>query len=256
MVHPSAIVSPEADIAPDVYIGPYCRVADDVRIGSGCRLESHVVVGSGSRIGPNNTFHPFATIGLDPQDLKYRGESTTLVVGSDNVFREYVNVHRGTAGGGGETRIGDRNLFMVYVHVAHDCRLGSDIIMANAATLAGHVVIEDHATIGAFSGVHQHCRIGIYGYVGGYSVVTKDVLPFCKTVSKRHTRAYGANTIGLERKGFSREQIESIEDSLRLLLRSKMNTTDAVRAIREQLDSREARIVVDFVEKSTRGIYK
>ena len=256
MVHPSAIVSPGADLGTDVYVGPYCTVGDGVRMGSGCRLLSHVVVEGPSEIGSNNLFHPFATIGLAPQDLKFAGESTRLVVGSDNVFREYVNVHRGTAGGGGETRIGDRNLFMVYVHVAHDCRVGNDVILANAATLAGHVVIEDHATIGAFSGVHQYCRIGTHGYVGGYSVVTKDVLPFSKTVSKRSTRTYGVNTLGLERKGFAPERIRAIEQSFRLLLRSKMNTTDAVREIRERLDSPEARVLVDFVERSTRGIYK
>ena len=179
-----------------------------------------------------------------------------MLVGDDNVFREYANVHRGTAGGGGETRIGDRNFLMVYSHVAHDCVLGNDIIMANAATLAGHVTIEDHATIGAFSGVHQFCRVGFHGYVGGYSVITKDVLPFSKSVSARNTKAFGVNTIGLERKGFSFDQISSIKKAFRLLLQSKLNTSQAVEAIRREVDSPETRIVIDFIEKSDRGIVK
>ena len=256
-IHPSAIVSPEADLAPDVQVGPYCRIGECVRIGSACRLDSHVVIEGPTEIGSGNRFFPFATIGLEPQDLKYRGEETTLVIGSGNTFREYVNVHRGTAGGGGRTRIGDRNLLMVYSHVAHDCVLASDIIMANAATLAGHVVIEDHATIGAFSGVHQFCRVGFHAYVGGYSVITKDVLPFSKTVSARDTAAYGVNTIGLERKGFTGEQIAAIRRAFRLLLQSKMNTTQALEAIRGELGgSGEALRLAEFIESSGRGIIK
>ena len=255
-IHPSAVVSPEAVLADDVYVGPYCTIGEGVKIGPGCRLDSHVVIEGPTEIGANNRFYPFATIGLEPQDLKHGGEETTLLVGDDNVFREYANVHRGTAGGGGETRIGDRNFLMVYSHVAHDCVLGNDIIMANAATLAGHVTIEDHATIGAFSGVHQFCRVGFHGYVGGYSVITKDVLPFSKSVSARNTKAFGVNTIGLERKGFSFDQISSIKKAFRLLLQSKLNTSQAVEAIRREVDSPETRIVIDFIEKSDRGIVK
>ncbi len=255
-IHETAVVNPDAEIADDVYIGPFSRVGEQVRIGPGCRLDSHVVIEGPSRIGANNRFFPFTTIGLAPQDLKYAGEPTTLVVGTDNVFREFVNVHRGTAGGGGETRIGNRNLFMVNAHVAHDCILGSDIILANAATLAGHVVIEDHATIGAYSGVHQFCTVGIHGYVGGYTVVTKDVLPYSKTVSARNTKNYGVNTIGLERQGFSPEQIANIKVVFRLLLQSKMNTTQAIAAIRQEADSPEARTLVEFIERSERGIIK
>ena len=255
-IHPSAVVSPDAAIANDVSIGPYSTIGAGVRIGPGCRFDSHVVVKGPTEIGSNNRFYPFATIGLEPQDLKHDGKETTLTIGNDNIFREYVNLHRGTAGGGGETRIGDRNFLMVYAHVAHDCILGNDIIMANAATLAGHVTIEDNATIGAFSGVHQFCRVGFHAYVGGYSVVTKDVLPFSKSVSSRNTKAFGVNTIGLERKGFSSEQIGSIKKSFRLLLQSKLNTTQAVEAIRRDLSSPEAQIVIDFIEKSDRGIVK
>ena len=255
-IHPSAIVSPDAIIADDAYIGPYSTIGDGVRIGFGCRFESHVIVEGPTEIGANNRFYPFSTIGLAPQDLKHGGEETTLTIGNDNVFREYVNIHRGTAPGGGETRIGDRNLLMVYVHVAHDSILGNDIILANAATLAGHVTIEDHATIGAFSGVHQFCCVGFHAYVGGYSVVTKDVLPFSKTVSSRNTKAFGVNTIGLERKGFSPDQVSSIKKAFRLLLQSKLNTTQAVEAIRREVESPEARVVIDFIEKSGRGIIK
>jgi len=255
-IHPTAVISPDSGIEPDVHVGPWCRIGPGVRIGAGCRLDSHVVIEGPAEIGPNNRFFPFATVGLDPQDLKFHGEETFLRVGSDNVFREYVNVHRGTASGSGETRIGDRNLLMVYVHIAHDCTLGSDIIMANAATLAGHVVIEDHATLGAFSGVHQFCRIGFHSYVGGYSVITKDVLPFSKTVSRRDTKAYGANTVGLRRKGFSPEQIGSIERSFRLLTHSKLNTSQAVEAIRREIPCAESRLLVDFIESSNRGVYR
>jgi UDP-N-acetylglucosamine acyltransferase len=193
---------------------------------------------------------------LQPQDLKFAGEETFLEIGNHNVFREYVSVHRGTKGGGGRTHIGHHNFVMAYAHVAHDCALGSHIILANAATLAGHVVVEDHVTIGAFSGVHQFCRVGRHAYVGGYTVVTKDVLPYSKTVSERNTHAFGVNTIGLERKGFTPEQIRNIKAAFRLLLQSRLNTTQAVAAIRSELESPEAQVLLDFIETSTRGVIK
>ena len=256
MIHPAAIVSPEAEIGSNVCIGPYCRLGGRGRIGNGCRLESHVIVEGPSTIGENNQFFPFCTIGLQPQDLKFKGEETFLTIGHDNVFREYVNVHRGTKGGGGHTRIGDHNFLMAYAHVGHDSILGNHIIMANAATLAGHVTIEDNATVGAFSGVHQFCRVGAHGYVGGYSVITKDVLPYSKTVSERNTQAYGPNIIGLERKGFTPEQIQNIKAAFRLLLQSKLNTTQAVDAIKARLQSPEVQVILDFVETSSRGVIK
>ena len=256
MIHPTAIVSPEAEIADDACIGPYCRIGSRVRIGKNCRFESHVVVEGPTTIGEDNQFYPFGTIGLQPQDLKFKGEETFLTIGNHNIFREYVNVHRGTKGGGGNTRIGDHNFLMAYVHIGHDSVLGNHIIMANAATLAGHVVIEDHATIGAFSGVHQFCRVGTHGYVGGYSVVTKDVLPYSKTVSERNTQAYGPNVLGLERKGFTPQQIQNIRTAFRLLLQSKLNTTQAVEAIKTRLNSPEVQIILDFIGKSERGVIK
>ena len=256
MIHPSAIVSAEAEIADDAWIGPYCNIGPRVRIGKACRFESHVVVEGPTQIGEHNQFFPFATIGLRPQDLKFKGEETFLTIGNHNVFREYVNVHRGTIGGGGNTRIGDHNFLMAYTHVGHDSILGNHIIMANAATLAGHVVIEDHATIGAFSGVHQFCRVGTHGYVGGYTVITKDVLPYSKTVSERNTHAYGPNVIGLERKGFSPQQINDIKAAFRLLVQSKLNTAQAVEAIKTRLNSPETQIILKFIESSDRGVIK
>ena len=256
MIHPTAIVSPEAEIADDACIGPYCRIGSRVRIGKNCRFESHVVVEGPTTIGEDNQFYPFGTIGLQPQDLKFKGEETFLTIGNHNIFREYVNVHRGTKGGGGNTRIGDHNFLMAYVHIGHDSVLGNHIIMANAATLAGHVTIEDHATIGAFSGVHQFCRVGTHGYVGGYSVITKDVLPYSKTVSERNTQAYGPNVLGLERRGFTPQQIQNIRTAFRLLLQSKLNTTQAVEAIKTRLNSPEVQIILDFIGKSERGVIK
>jgi len=256
VIHPTAIVSPEAVIGEDVTVGAYCHISARVKIGNGCRFESHVIVDGPTTIGDNNQFFPFGTIGLQPQDLKFKGEDTFLTIGNNNVFREYVNVHRGTKGGGAYTRIGDHNFLMAYAHVGHDSQLGSHIILANAATLAGHVTIDDHATVGAFSGVHQFCRVGTHGYVGGYSVITKDVLPYSKTVSERNTHAYGANVIGLERKGFSVEQIKNIQAAFRLLLQSKLNTTQAVEAIKAKIQSPEVQILLNFIETADRGVIK
>jgi len=256
VIHPTAIVSPEAVIGQDVTIGPFCRIGEGVKIGNGCRFDSHVIVEGPTAIGENNQFFPFGTIGLQPQDLKFKGEETFLTIGNGNVFREYVNIHRGTTGGGAHTRIGDHNFLMAYAHVGHDSQLGSHIILANAATLAGHVTIEDHATVGAFSGVHQYCRVGTHGYVGGYSVITKDVLPYSKTVSERNTHAYGANVIGLERKGFTAEQIQNIQAAFRLLLQSKLNTTQAVEAIKTKIQSPEVQTLLNFIETADRGVIK
>jgi UDP-N-acetylglucosamine acyltransferase len=256
VIHPTAIVSPEARIGGNVYIGAYCRIGERVTIGNDCRFESHVIIEGPTTIGDDNQFYPFSTIGLQAQDLKFRGEETFLAIGNHNVFREYVNIHRGTKGGGGHTRIGDHNFLMAYVHVGHDSTLGNHIIMANAATLAGHVTIEDHATVGAFSGVHQFCRVGTHGYVGGYSVITKDVLPYSKTVSERNTRSYGPNIIGLERKGFTAQQIQNVKAAFRLLLQSKLNTSQAVEAIRAKLQSPEVQVILDFIEAADRGVIK
>ena len=256
MIHPTSIVSAKSTLGERVSIGPFCCIGDNVKIGDDCRLDSHVVIEGPTTIGNSNRFFPFCVIGLQPQDLKFHGEETFLTIGDNNQFREYVNIHRGTKGGGGHTRVGDHNFVMVGTHIGHDCIVGSHIIMANDATLAGHVTIEDHATIGAYSGVHQFCRVGKYGYVGGYTVITKDVLPYSKTVSDRNTQAYGVNTIGLERKGFSEDQIRNIKAAFRLLLQSKLNTSQAVEAIRQRASAPEVEVLLTFIETSTRGVTK
>jgi len=256
-LHPTAIVSAKAELGEGVSVGPYSIIGDHVTIGQGCRLESHVVIQGRTQIGNHCRFFPYASIGLPPQDLKYKGEDTELVIGDYNIFREYVTVNRGTVQGGGRTLIGNHNFFMVYGHVAHDCILGNHIILANAATLAGHVIIEDFATIGAFSGVHQFCRIGTHGFVGGYSVITKDVLPYSKTVSARDARNYGVNTIGLERRGFSADSIRSIRAAYRVILQSKLNTSQALSVLRERFaDQPGVQVLIGFIEKSQRGIIK
>jgi UDP-N-acetylglucosamine acyltransferase len=256
-IHVTAIVHPGASLAGDVSIGAYSVIGEQVELGEGCRVDDHVVIQGPTRIGNNCRFFPFGSIGLPPQDLKYKGEPSELIIGDHNIFREFVTIHRGTSGGGGRTVIGDHNFIMAYSHVAHDCILGNHIILANAATLAGHVTIADHATIGAFSGVHQFCKVGVHGYVGGYSVITKDVLPYSKTVSAREARNYGVNTIGLERKGFSSESIRNIRAAFRLLLQSKMNTTQGLELLKQKFSNDpDVQPIIDFIEKSERGIIR
>ncbi len=250
-----AVISPRARLGRDVRIGPFALVGDDVELGDACILHSHAVVQGPSHFGAGNVFHPFCAVGGAPQDLKYGGERTALEVGEKNIFREYVTVSRGTSTGGGVTHIGSHNLFMAYAHIAHDCHIGDHTLFVNGATLAGHVTVEDHATVGAFCPVHQFCRIGRYAYVAAYTVVTQDVLPYSKTVAPRETRCYGVNTIGLERNGFSRERVEKIERAFRLLLRSKLNTGEALEKIRAELRGAEdVDYLVRFVESAERGI--
>jgi UDP-N-acetylglucosamine acyltransferase len=257
LIHPKAIVSSNASLAHDVRIGAYSIVGEQVSLGEGCRVDDHVVIQGPTSIGKHCRFFPFGSIGLPPQDLKYKGELTELIIGDHNIFREYVTVHRGTAQGGGRTLIGHHNFIMAYSHIAHDCILGDHIILANAATLAGHVIIADHATVGAFSGIHQFCKVGLYGFVGGYSVITKDVLPYSKTVSAREARNYGVNTIGLERRGFSPESITRIRSAFRVILQSKLNTTQALQVLKEKFSGNtEVQTLIDFIEKSERGIIK
>lgn len=256
-IHPTSIVSPEASLASDVSVGAYSIISEGVSLEAGCRVGEHVVIQGPTRIGRHCRFLPFGSIGFPPQDLKYQGEPTELIVGDHNVFREYVTVHRGTAQGGGRTVIGNHNFIMAYSHIAHDCVLGNHILLANAATLAGHVTIADHATIGAFSGVHQFCKVGVYGYVGGYSVITKDVLPYSKTVSAREAGNYGVNTIGLERRGFSAESIQSIRAAFRVILQSKLNTSQALEALKERFAGNpDVEPIIEFIESSDRGIIK
>lgn len=256
-IHPTAIISPDAFLAAQVSVGAYSIIGEHVVLGAGCRVDEHVVIQGPTRIGQRCRFFPFGSIGFPPQDLKYKGEPTELIVGDDNIFREYVTVHRGTAQGGGRTVIGNHNFVMAYSHIAHDCILGNHIILANAATLAGHVTIADHATIGAFSGVHQFCKVGLHGFVGGYSVITKDVLPYSKTVSPREAGNYGVNTIGLERKGFSPESIKTLRAAFRVIQQSKLNTAQALTALKERFPGdQDVQPIIEFIEKSERGVIK
>jgi UDP-N-acetylglucosamine acyltransferase len=254
-IDPRANVHPDAEIGEGTVIGPYATVGPHVRIGKHCRIGTSAVVDGWTEVGDETQIFPFASIGLMPQDLKYRGEETRVVIGQRNIFREFVTVHRGTQGGGGLTSIGDRNLFMAYVHVAHDCRIGNQTIFGNAATLGGHVWVEDFATISAFSGVHQFCRVGEHAFVGGYSVVTKDAMPYAKTVGNR-ARIYGLNTIGLMRRGFTEETLSKLKRAYRYLLVSKLTTSRALRQIEEDetLHCPEVQYLVEFIRSSQRGV--
>jgi UDP-N-acetylglucosamine acyltransferase len=255
-VHSTAIIHPEAELADDVRVGPYSVISAGVRIAKGTEVGSHVVIEGPTTIGENNRFFSFGSIGQVPQDLKFHGERSELIIGNNNVFREGVTIHRGTQGGGGKTTIGNNNFFMATAHVAHDCQIRDFVIMANAATLAGHVAIEEHATVGAFSGIHQFCRVGKHAFIGGYSVITKDVLPFSKTVGNR-AHCYGTNPVGLRRQGFPRETLAVIKQAFRLLLQSKLNTSQAIEAIeREVPHNPEIVYLIDFIRNSKRGIIK
>jgi UDP-N-acetylglucosamine acyltransferase len=256
-VHPTAIVDPAAHIPSTCTIGPFCIVGDKVEMGENCELLSHVVLKGPTKIGSNNRVFPFTTLGLEPQDLKFKGEKTRLEIGDSNVIRESVTIHRGTPSGGGVTRIGNNCLIMAYTHIAHDCDIADNVIMANAATLAGHVTVEEYAVVGALCPVHQYVRIGAYSYIGGGTTITQDVLPFSLTSAKREVHAFGMNSVGLERKGFSKERLRKIHRAYRLLLSSKMNVGDALAKIKAEGDlSEDVERLVKFVEGSERGVLK
>jgi UDP-N-acetylglucosamine acyltransferase len=252
-----AAVAPGAKLGSGVQIGAYAVVGDGVELGDGCVLHAHAVVGGPSKVGRDNVFHPFCSVGGDPQDLGFRGEHTELVVGDGNTFREYVTVSRGTLKGGGRTSIGNRNLFLASSHVGHDCHVGDNNLFVNGATLAGHVTVEDFTTIGFSSPVHQFCRVGRYAYVGASTVITQDVPPFSLVVTERQTTSFGVNKIGLQRKGFSKERMHALQRAFRLLLRSKLNTNQALSEMRASLaDSADVAELIRFVETAERGIVK
>jgi UDP-N-acetylglucosamine acyltransferase len=256
-VHPSAIVDPAARVAESADIGPYCIVGAEVAIGERTRLMAHVYAEGPTWIGEDNLFYPYSTVGVASQDLKYRGERAETRIGDRNRIREFVTIHRGTEGGGLVTRIGSDNLIMAYSHVAHDARIGDHVVMANGTTLAGHVTIGDWAVIGAFTGVHQFCRVGRHAIIGGYSVVTQDVLPFSNTVSDREIKVFGANRLGLERRGFSTGSIEKLQTALRLLTRARLNTSQAVERIQAEIRGcPEVDELVAFIRASERGVIK
>jgi UDP-N-acetylglucosamine acyltransferase len=255
-LHPTAIISRKAELGQNVTVGPYSVIGDEVILHDGVEVQSHCVLEGPSEIGSGTVFFPFVSAGQAPHDLKYKGERSLLRVGERNVFREFSTIHRGTALGGNETVIGSDNLFMAQTHVAHDCIVGNHTIFANAASLAGHVLVEDYATLGAFSGIHQFCRVGKYAFIGASSVVVKDALPYARTVGN-HASCYGANTIGLERQGFSKDEMRRISHAFKLLLVSKLNTTQALEAIKQELIGYpEIDYLIQFIETSKRGVTK
>ncbi|HVP42362.1 MAG TPA: acyl-ACP--UDP-N-acetylglucosamine O-acyltransferase [Terriglobales bacterium] len=257
MIHSSAIVDPGARVPDSCKVGPYCVIEEGVELGEECELVSHVHLGGPSKIGSHNRFFPFAAVGLAPQDLKYAGEATLLEMGDHNTVREYVTINRGTAGGGGVTRIGSHCLIMAYSHIAHDCHVADHVIMANAATLGGHVTVEEWAVVGALCPVHQFVRVGAHAYIGGGTTITKDVLPFSKTAAYRDTHAYGINAVGLERRGFSQERIRKVHHAYKLLLASKLNTSQALERLKAEPDRGEdVEMLIRFIESSERGVVK
>jgi len=256
-IHPQAVVAASAKLGAGVQIGPYAVVGENVELAEGCVLHAHATVGGPSRFGKNNVFYSFSAIGGDPQDYTFRGERTELVAGDSNIFREYVTVSRGTQKGGGKTKLGSGNFLLAYSHIGHDCVIGNNTLFVNGATLAGHVTVEDFVTVGAFCPVHQFCRIGRYAYIGASTVVTQDVPPFSKIVTERETKSFGINAVGLERKGFSPERLQALKRAYRLLLQSKLNTSQALAEMRKSLgDSADVLELIQFIESAERGIVK
>jgi len=257
MIHPTAVIDPAAKVPASCSVGPFCQIGPDVELGENCELISHVVIQGPAKIGANNRFFPFCAVGSEPQDISYKGEKTRLEIGDNNVIRECVTLNRGTVKGGGVTRIGSHTLIMAYSHVGHDSVVGDHAMLVNGATLAGHVTVEEWAVVGALCPVHQFVRIGAHAYIGGGTVVTQDVLPFSKCVTPRHTKAYGMNSIGLERRGFTKERIKKIHHAFRVLLNSKLNTTQALEKLRAEGDQGEdVAMLLRFIEGSERGVIK
>jgi UDP-N-acetylglucosamine acyltransferase len=256
-IHPTAIVAATASIPESCIVGPYCTIGADVVLGEDCELVSHVVLDGKTHFGARNRVYSFACLGVAPQDLKYRGEPTALEIGDDNPIRECVTISRGTRGGGGTTRVGNHCLIMAYTHIGHDSTIGNHCILANGATLAGHVTVEDHASVGALCPVHQFCRIGKHAYVGGGTTITQDVLPYSLTSAKRDTHAYSLNRIGLERSGFSQNQLRALQHAYRILLAAKLNTSQALERLRAEGEP-EACVayLLEFIEASQRGVIK
>ena len=256
-IHAQAIVSSEAKIGAGVEVGAFAVVGAGVELGEDCVVHPHAVVYGPSKFGAGNVFHAFCVIGGDPQDYTYGGECVELLAGDENIFREHVTISRGTKKGGGTTRIGNGNFFLSYSHVGHDSQVGSHTLFVNGATLAGHVTVQDFVTVGAFSPVHQFCRLGRYAYIGACTVITQDVMPFSLIVTERETRCFGANTVGLERKGFSGERIKALQRAFRLLGHSKKNTSQALDELRKTMaNSADVQELIEFVETAERGVVK
>jgi UDP-N-acetylglucosamine acyltransferase len=256
-IHPTAIVDAKAEISPEAEIGPYCIIGPGVTVDARTRLVAHVFLEGKLTIGADNIFYPYSSIGVAPQDLKYMGEPSETRIGHRNKIREFVTVNRGTTGGGMLTEIGDDNLVMAYVHIAHDVIITNHVILANGVTFAGHVHVGEHANIGGHSGIHQFCRIGRHAMVGSYSVINQDVLPFSKTAVSRKVSVYGANRVGLERRGFDSSQIEPLQNALRVLTRSGLNTSQALTRIEEEIAATdEVKELLEFIRNSKHGFVK
>ncbi|HTQ80115.1 MAG TPA: acyl-ACP--UDP-N-acetylglucosamine O-acyltransferase [Thermoanaerobaculia bacterium] len=259
LIDPRAVIDPGAVLGQGVRVGPGAYIGRGVEVGDGTEIGAGAQVQGPTRLGRGNRIFPLAAIGFEPQDLKFGGEEVRLEIGDRNQFREFSTVHRGTAKGGGVTRIGSDNLFMAYSHIAHDCQVGSRTVFANNATLAGHVEVHDDASISAFSSIHQFCRVGRHAYVGGYTVVVMDALPYAKTVGQK-AACFGLNTIGLKRKGFDTAAVSRLDRAFRLLVRSKLNTAQALERIRAEVGAPgawpEIDYLVEFVESARRGVHK
>jgi UDP-N-acetylglucosamine acyltransferase len=256
-IHPTAIVDPGARIADSADIGPYSIIGPEVEIGPRTRLMANAFIEGPTWIGEDNIFFPFSSIGVASQDLKYKGERAETHIGNRNRIREFVTIHRGTAGGGLVTRIGSDNLIMTYAHVAHDCQIGDHVILGNSVGLAGHVIIEDWVDVAPFSGVHQFCRIGRHAFIGPYSVIKQDIMPYSLTSYKPEVSVFGANSIGLDRRGFSKQTVEALQTALRLLTRSNLNTSQAIeRIVAEVPQCAEVDELLAFIRASERGVVK
>ncbi|HSF68580.1 MAG TPA: acyl-ACP--UDP-N-acetylglucosamine O-acyltransferase [Nitrospiraceae bacterium] len=254
-IHSTAIVHSKASLADDVEVGPFCLIGEHVTIGKGTRLLSHVTIDGWTEIGERNEVHPFASIGGPPQHLGYKGEPTKVIIGHDNVLREYVTVNRATVQGGGVTSLGSKNFLMAYAHVAHDCRLGNRLIMANAATLAGHVTIGDDAIIGGLTGIHQHVRVGSFSMVGGCCALGQDLPPFMRAAGGYRAKLYGLNSVGLRRHGFSAERISVLKRSYDILFRSGHRIAEAAKLVKAEFgDQPDIMTLVEFLEDTKRGI--
>jgi UDP-N-acetylglucosamine acyltransferase len=256
-IHSTAIVDPNARVAESAEIGPYSIVGAGVEIGARTKLMAHVFLEGPLQIGEDNVFFPYSTIGVAPQDLKYHGERSGTRIGHRNRIREFVNIHRGTEGGGMLTSIGDDNLIMVQVHIAHDVHIGNHVVLSHAAVMGGHVTVGDWAVIGASTGIHQFCRVGRHAIIGGYSVITRDVLPFSNTVTDREAKVFGENATGLKRRDFSAESIDALHKTFRLLTRGGLNTTQAVARIAAEVGPvPEVEELLEFIRTSERGFIK
>jgi len=253
-IHPTAVVDAGAQLAQNVEIGPYVIIGPNVKIGSGCKIHSHAVVDGITSLGRDNVVFPFATVGTIPQDLKYRGEASELIIGDHNIIREFASLNPGTLGGGMITRVGSGNLLMMHCHIAHDCIVGNRNVIANGATLGGHVTIEDHVIVGGLVGIHQFVRIGSGAILGAGSMVSKDVPPFCNATGDR-ARLHGLNIEGMKRRGFDRAKIDAIQKAFRIMFRSKLKIHDALEKIRKELPAlQEIEQFISFIAASERGV--